>query len=266
MKTRKHLFIVIAVYVIYVALIAVTNALMEQSIATHNETLEMIAGMLMGFVAIPVFSLILPLWLTKKWQLPCSFWPKTRNLKVVLAILAAYIMLANFEPIKVVLSTEVSLKDFMLHYTSVLLFHVTYYPLLAVFMFPVMRQEFGLAKGIVFTSFAFAIYHLAQFHNFPAGTTPLMQVFLFVAFCVNLLFYLWSESIILVALAHNTGGAISLAANGALFNQVDFVFFLTVVIMILLFGYMIQQEVQNRKQGCFEKTWWLHTSISHQYQ
>ena len=141
----------------------------------------------------------------------------------------------------------------------------TYYPLLAVFMFPIMRKEFGLAKGIAITSFAFAIYHLAQFHNFPAGTTPIMQLFLFVAFCVNLLFYLWSESIILMAFVHNTCGAINLAANGALFNQVDFVFFLTVIIMTLLFGYMIQQELRNRKQKSFEQTWWLHTSI-HQHQ
>jgi hypothetical protein len=261
MKTRKHLFTVITVYVIYVALILVANILMEQSIATHNENLEMISGIIMGLVAIPIFSLILPLWFVKKWQLPCSFWPKTRNLKVVLAVLTAYMILSNFESLKVVASTGISLKDFALHYTSVMLFHVTYYPLLALFMFPVMRKAFGLTKGILITSFAFAIYHLAHFHNFPAGTTPMMQLFLFVAFCVNLLFYLWSESIILMALVHNTGGAINLAANGALFNQVDFVFFLTVIIMTFLFGYMIQQELRNRKQKSFEHTWWLHTSI-----
>ena len=159
------------------------------------------------------------------------------------------------------MNSGISIRDFAVHYISALLFHVTYYPLFAVFMFPILRKNFGLIGGLILTSLAFALYHLAQFHFFPAGLTPIMQALLFAAFTANLLFYLWGESIILVALAHSTSGAIGLIANGTVFNQIDFVFFLTIVIMIILFGYMIYQELKYGKRIVFDADWWLQVSI-----
>lgn len=266
MEKHKQLFITLSIYIIYVGIILLANILMRMSISNHNENLEAISGMLFGFIGIPIFSLILPLWLAKKWQLPYSFWPKSKNLILVILILLLYVLLANFESIKVVLSSGISIRDFAVHYISTLLFHVTYYPLLVVFMFPILRKNFGLIGGLVLTSLAFALYHLAQFHFFPAGLTPIMQVLLFAAFIANLLFYLWSESIILVAIAHSTSGAIGLIANGTVFNQIDFVFFLTIVIMVMLFGYMIQQELKYRKKIVFDSDWWLRISIKNRYK
>ncbi len=159
------------------------------------------------------------------------------------------------------MNTGISISDFTVHYISTLLFHVTYYPLFAVFMFPIFRNNFGLTRGLLLTSLAFALYHLAQFHFFPAGLTPIMQLLLFATFTASLLFYLWSESIILVALAHSTNGAIGLIANGTVFNQIDFVFFLTIIIIVMLFGYMIQQELKYKKKLVFDADWWLQISI-----
>lgn len=88
-----------------------------------------------------------------------------------------------------------------------------------------------------------------------------MQLLLFATFTASLLFYLWSESIILVALAHSTNGAIGLIANGTVFNQIDFVFFLTIIIIVMLFGYMIQQELKYKKKLVFDADWWLQISI-----
>ena len=83
---------------------------------------------------------------------------------------------------------------------------------------------------------------------------------LFLSFTAQILFYLWSESLIFVALAHSTNGAIGLIVGGTLFNEVDFVFYLTIVIMFFLFGYMIYQSVKNRKKE-LDKSWWLNVSI-----
>ena len=258
---HKQLFIALSIYLIYVAVILLANILMKMSLSTNNETLEAISGVLFGFIGIPIFSLFLPLWLAKKWQLHYSFWLKSKNWILVVLILLLYVLLANFESIKVVLSSGISMRDFAVHYVSALLFHVTYYPLFAVFMFPILRKNFGLIRGLLLTSLAFALYHLAQFHFFPAGVTPIMQALLFMAFTANLLFYLWCESIILIALAHSTSGAISLISNETVFNQIDFVFYLTIVIMAMLFGYMVQQELKHRKKIVFDTGWWLQISI-----
>ncbi|MFH1825219.1 MAG: CPBP family glutamic-type intramembrane protease [Candidatus Firestonebacteria bacterium] len=232
------------------------------SILTHNKNLEEVSGILFGFIGIPIFSIILPLWLAKKWQLPYSFWPKSKRWVLVAIILLIYIFLSFFEPIKMVLNSGISIRDFAVHYISSMFFHVAYYPLFAVFMFPIFRKNFGLIKGLVLTSLAFALYHLAQFHFFPAGTTISMQIFLFVLFITLLLLYLWSESIILMALTHSICGAVGLIAGGKLFNDIDIIFYLAIIYMVVLFGYMIQQELKYRKRvEEFDADWWLQISI-----
>lgn len=78
-----------------------------------------------------------------------------------------------------------------------------------------------------------------------------MQVLLFMSFTISMLFYIWGESIILVALAHSLNGAVGFAANNTLFNEIDFVFFLTVVIVGGVFVYIIIQELKMRKAKTF---------------
>ncbi len=234
---------------------------MDISESSNNETFEIISGILFGFIGIPVFSLFLPLWLAKKWKLNYSFWPKTKNWITVSIILLLYVILANYEPIKVVLEKGISISDFSIHFISALLFHVTYYPLFAVFIFPVFRKNFGLMLGIIFTSLGFSLYHLTQFHFFPAGITLEMQLLLFIAFSANLLFYLLSESVILVALTHSISGAVGLIANGTVFNQIDFLFYLTIIIIGSLFVYMIRFEIKEGKTKEFDSEWWLQISI-----
>ena len=234
--------------------------LMELSIKVNNSSYEMISGILFGFIGIPVFSIILPLWIAKRWRLHYSFWPRNKNLFLVIPILVLYVLLTSFESIRLILESGISLGDFIIHYFNAMLFHVTYYPLFVVFIFPILRKNFKLVGGLILTSLAFAVYHLAQFHYFPAGLSPIFQLYLFAGFFVNLLLYLWSESIILMTIVHTMNGAIGLAANGTVFNQISFLSFLTIVIIGALFIYMIYQALKNRKLD-FDKDWWLQVSI-----
>jgi hypothetical protein len=72
MKTEKNRQLVIAlgIYLIYTLLLLIANVL--NYLGEKNgtlETMEPIAGMLMGLLAIPVFSIVLPLWLARKYEL-----------------------------------------------------------------------------------------------------------------------------------------------------------------------------------------------------
>lgn len=69
-KRRYQLFVALGIYLIYTLLLLIANVL--NHVGEKNgtlETMEPIAGMLMGFVAIPIFSIILPLWLARRWGL-----------------------------------------------------------------------------------------------------------------------------------------------------------------------------------------------------
>jgi hypothetical protein len=72
---------------------------------------------------------------------------------------------------------------------------------------------------------------LAHFHFFPAGTKPIFLLGLFAAFAWDLLLYLFTRSLLLVAFAHCISGAVGMASQGTYHDGLDFVFFLTIVIV-----------------------------------
>jgi hypothetical protein len=74
------------------------------------------------------------------------------------------------------------------------------------------------------------------------------------------LLYLWTENLILVALAHTVGGSVGLAVNGTLFNQVDEMLIVTAIIMTGFFAYVIVYQVRHRGRP-YRAGWWLQTEI-----
>jgi len=261
---KRQLIIALGIYLVYTLLLLIANVL--NYLGEKNgtlETMESIAGMLMGLLAIPVFCIALPLWLARKWGLEFSFWPRRKNWLLGVAIVALYVFLVNQQSLTRLLTMDIPASDFMIHFVSVTMFQVSYYPLFAVLLLPVIRRNFGLGAGLVAPSVLFAVYHLAQFYYFPAGTTLRFQIILFAAFLVDLLLYLWTENLILIALAHNVSGSVELAVNGTLFNQVSDMFVVTVIIVSGLFAYMIVYELRHRERP-YRTKWWLQTEIESQ--
>ena len=260
---KRQLIIALGIYLIYTLLLLVANVL--NYLGEKNgtlETMESIAGMIMGLLAIPIFCIALPLWLARKWNLEFSFWPRRKNWLLGVTIVVLYIFLVNQQSLTRLLTMDISAFDFMMHFVGTTLFQVSYYPLFAVLLLPVIRRNFGLGTGLVATSVLFAVYHLAQFYYFPAGTTLRFQIILFASFLVGLLLYLWTENLILTMWAHNVGGSIELAVNGALFNQVSVLFVVAVIIVSGLFAYMIVYELRHRGR-LYRTKWWLQTEIEY---
>lgn len=260
-EKRLQLTITLGIYLVFVALFALANSLIL--VGEHNgkvEVLEPIAGMLMGFVMFPIFCIGLPLWLACKWKLDFSFWPRRKNWLLGLAIIAIYVYIGQMYGVNELVNQGISLKDFAVHFVSTMLFHISYYPLFAVLMLPVLRKNFGLAAGLIIPALLFALYHLAGFYYFPGGLQPWMQVALFAVFLVDLFLYLWTENLILIAIAHNIGGSVGLAINGSLFNHIDELLILTVIIVSSLFAYMIVYELRRRNRP-YNQGWWLRIEI-----
>lgn len=263
-KNRLQLTITLGIYVVFVALFALANALMLHGERNGTiESMEPIAGMIMGLVMFPIFSIGLPLWLARKWKLEFSFWPRGKNWLAGLAIIAVYIYLSQMYAITEIASRGILLSEFAVHFVSTMLFHISYYPLFAILMLPVLRKNFGLAAGLVIPALLFALFHLAGFYYFPGGLKPWMQAGLFAAFLVDLFLYLWTENVILVAIAHNIGGSVGLAINGTVFSKVDEMLIVTVIIMAGLFAYMIIYEIRHRARP-YDQGWWLWVGFNHQ--
>jgi len=260
-EKRRQLTIALGVYLIFTLLIGVANLL--NAVGERNGTLETwepIAGLLMGFVAFPIFCIGLPLWLARRWRLPFSFWPRRKSWLLGVAVSLLYLVLTQEQSLSRLGSLGVAPFEFLVHFVSTTLFHVSYYPLFVVLLMPVLRKNFGLAFGLIGTAALFALYHLVSFYYFPAGLTPRLQVLLFVSFLANLLLYLWTENLLLAALIHTVGGSVGLAVNGTLFNQVDELMMITAVIMAGLFAYMSVYEVRHKARP-YHAGWWMAAEI-----
>lgn len=260
-EKNRQLVIALAIYLAFILLFGAANLL--SAIGERDgtfETMEPIAGMLLGFLAFPVFCIGLPLWLARRWGLEFSFWPRGKRWWLAVAVIALYLELTQQQSLEQIASMAIPPLDFLIHFVSSALFHVSYYPLFAVFLMPVIRRRFGLVASLVATATLFALFHLLGFYYFPAGLTLRLQVLLFASFLVSLLLYLWTESIILVALVHTVGGSVGLAVNGTLFNQVDEMLVITAILMAGLFAYMIVYELRHRQRP-YRAGWWLQAQV-----
>ncbi len=263
MKTEQNrqLVIALSIYLIFTLLFGTANVVSYIGERDDtSETMEPIAGILLGLLAFPVFCIGLPLWLARRWGLEFAFWPRRKSWLLGTVIVVLYVYIAQQQSLAQLAGMSVSAFDFLIHFVSTTLFHVSYYPLFAVLLLPVLRRNFGLPVGLTVTAALFALYHLAGFYYFPAGLTLQLQITLFATFLVNLLLYLWTENLILVAMVHTIGGSVGLVVNGALFNQVDELLVVTAIIMTGLFAYMIGYEMRHRGR-LYRAGWWLRTEI-----
>jgi len=261
---RRQLAVALAVYLGFTLTFLVANVLM--SVGERDRTLdamEPVAGILLGLVDFPIFCLGLPLWLARRWGLEFAFWPRRKNWLLGVVVVACYVFLTQEQALAQLAAAGIPLGDFLLHLVSTSLFHISYYPLFAVLLLPVLRDNFGLWGGVVGTAVLFALYHLTGFYYFPAGLTLRLQALLLVSFVVSLLFYLWTENLILVALAHTVGGSVGLAVNGTLFNEADELLIVTAILMSGLFAYMIVYELRHRSR-LYAAGWWLRAGFGEQ--
>jgi hypothetical protein len=258
---KRQLIIALAVYGAFTLLFLAANTI--NYIGERDgtlETMEPVAGMILGFLVFPVFCIGLPLWLARRWGLEYSFWPRGKNWLAGVAVAALYVFLTQQQSITQLLAMGIPAADFLIHFVSSGLFHASYYALFAVFLLPVLRENFGWPGGLAATAALFAVYHLAGFYYFPAGLTPLLQILLFSSFLANLLLYLWTENLILSALIHTIAGSVGLAINGSVFNQVNEMLIIAAVILAGFIAYMIVYHLRHRSRP-YRAAWWLQTKI-----
>jgi len=124
---KRQLIIALVIYLIYTLLLLIANVL--NYLGEKNgtlETMEPIAGILLGLLAIPVFSIALPLWLARKWGLEFSFWPRRKNWLLGVAIVVLYTFLVNQQSLTRLSTMDISAFDFMIHFIATTMFQVPY--------------------------------------------------------------------------------------------------------------------------------------------
>jgi len=253
---KNRFLIAFTLFVIFTAIIAISNYLASLAGGNEDSIEMMISGILFGFLAIPVFSIIIPLWLARIWNLPRSWIPQKGKWAVSIALLLLYTVIGNFVGIQTLMKEGFDITRFSLHFISAMLFHVPYYPLFAILIFTTARAWKGIWCSVIVTALLFSLYHLAHFYFFPAGTTPIFLVGLFAAFACDLLLYILTRSLLLVAFVHSISGAVNMAAQGTYHDSVDFVFYLTIVIVsaILIYAFLDHQKLVRQNQG-FDEFW-----------
>lgn len=242
---RNQTLIGLGVFASYCLLILVANWFASLSGGDDTSPYMAISGSLLAFVAIPVFSIAIPLWLARRWQLAYAWWPDSaRSWLTAIVWVGAYVFIANFYALQALWSGPFDVTRFSIHFVSAMLFHVPYYPLFAILIFRTSERWLGLPAAIGIAALLFALYHLTQYYFFPTGTQLPWLIALFAIFVADMLLYLITRSLGLVALGHCVGGAVGMASAGTYFPGMDFVFFVTIVII----GALLVWSILDRKR------------------
>lgn len=246
-RSAHRFLISMALFLIFTALVVVSNVLAAKAGGNEESPLMMVSGILLGFITIPVICIGIPLWLARKWNLPRSWWPAREHLGLSVLIVTLFIILGNYIGFELLIESGFDPVRFLIHFISSMLFHVPYYALFTILIFATARAWKGTVFAFFITALLFSLYHIAHFHFFPAGTEPLFLGLLFVSYLWNLLLYVMTRSILLVAFQHSVGGAVAMAAKGTYHDGLDFLFFLTILIVggMVVYSLFDQRRVRR---------------------
>lgn len=262
-NARNQALIAFGVTLTYCLLIALANWFASFSGGDESSPYMAVSGIIMAFIAIPVFSIVLPLWLAGRWQLAYAWWPASSRQWLVASVsVAGYIVLGNFYALNALSGNGFDLGRFAIHFVSTMLFHVPYYPLFAILVLRTFQRWLGLPAGIGVAAALFSLYHLTQYYFFPSGTEPLWLLLLFLAFVGDMLLYLLTRSLGLVALGHCVGGAVGMASAGTYFDGMDFVFFVTIFIVGALLVWSLIDRARHDGTDAESQGVWLKLTSS----
>jgi len=138
-ENASRFFRAVLLFVVFSAIIAVSNYFAALSGGDEESVYMMVSGILFGFLGIPLFMIILPLWLSKRWNLPRWWWPQKGNRSLSVAIMVLYFVVGNFVSAQQLMQQNFDVIRFIIHFISSMLFHVPYYPLFAILIFTSAR-------------------------------------------------------------------------------------------------------------------------------
>jgi hypothetical protein len=230
------------VWAAYAGLIALANLFAAWATGDGAALWRTASAVTLGVVAVPVFSVILPLWLAARWGLAISWWPEAQDWPLAALLTVGSVVVSSFDGLRAVFAAgNLSLAAFAVHFTSVALFQVSTFPLFAVLILGAWRPVTGLVPAMAVAASAVALTHLAQWVFFPATAGGGVLLLLFFAFLADLLLYLLTRSLWLAALAHCMTGAVALARTGTVFSNKDFIFWISAVLLTALFVWSLYE-------------------------
>lgn len=253
---RRQALIALVVTAAFTLLIAIANVLALRSGGDETSVQMMASGLILALLALPVFSIFLPLWLAHRWKLAYRWWPARGQWAGAVALIAAYVFMLNFDAISALAQDPgFDPARFAIHFVSAMLFHVPYYLLFAILLLRTTERWLGLWPAIAITAAAFSLYHLGQFYFFPAGTDPLWLILLFIVFAADLLIYLVTRSLMLVAIGHCVSGAVNMARAGTYFDGIGFVFFATIALLGFIFLWSVFETARHSAPAGRGQSW-----------
>ncbi len=237
------------------------NKGLEMAFTNGSLWQEIISYVLIAGFAICLFGVILPVRLATRWKLTCSFWPKNKNPLHIIFFLGLWFVLLNYENLSAIRVSQISGIRFSIHLIHTLLLQITYYPLFAMFLFPVFRRRYGLWWSLLMNGVLFTLIHIAQTYLYPELNHSYAAGYLFVTFIVYMLLYIWSESLILVMIVHVITNALLLASKGVVYEGTGVLFWLSVLITFGVLVYMIRGAIQKKNTHQNNPDFWISIEL-----
>ncbi len=212
------------------------NFLLRKGQQTGRERYDILAGVVIFVVGIAGCGIFVPLYLIKAGWFAASFLPARPGLTVAAAGMA--ILFGGAPYISTLVKRKVSVGKLGLLFLGPIAMHFSYWPLWAGLLFPSVAAFTGPLGAAVIGGVLFALYHQVHFHNFPPGRKLDMQFELAVYGTAFLLFYHWSDSLLLTFVVQHCLAVLGIAYKEHWdFAEVDEPFYFSLVVFVAAMVY-----------------------------
>jgi len=261
MNDKQHIRKALLLYVLFTAVIYLSNRLMAGFNMTGEMWMRTTSLILMVLIAIPVTGIILPVYLAKKWELTYSYWPRNKNSLHVMMFLAFWFLLINFKTPAEIQGFQILSSDFLVHFIKAFFFLIATYTLFMILLFPVLRKRYGLWWSLFGIAVLYLLYFQAQYYFFPAGHSLVVRAYLFLTIIAYLLIYIWSESIILTAFIHSLSYALMLMSEDIMLMETDITFWGILIILIGTIIYASRDCLKKWKIPQENPDFWIYINL-----
>ncbi len=233
-NVRGSLGPALAVYVAFVALVAVANAVFGGPAAAAPAGRALVANGLLYVGAVTLAGIVAPLWLGARARLTLPMWPAPGTGDNAFAVLVVVFLFARVEMLVAIFAEGrpggLALATFLgpaaLHLASVI---ATIGVLL-----PALKGRMPVAPATVIAALAWALYYVAQF-NVLDGGLDVKTLFALAVFGLGYsLFYFWSRSLLLTAILQHLVATTTLIYNrDVAFGETDARFFYSLGVLVV---------------------------------
>lgn len=199
-ERKESIGYALTIYVVFVALVAVANAMYGGPAAAATGGRAVLAEAFLYVGAVTLVGLAIPLWLAARGRLALPIWSSPGTGDNAFAVLLVVFAFARVEMLVAIFAEGRPWGPAAVTFLGAAAFNLAAVTATIGVLLPTLKRRMPVAPATLIAALAFSLCHIARFNSFAGALSVEVLVVLIVFGLGYSLYYFWSRSIFLTAL------------------------------------------------------------------